>query len=156
MYSGEVAGIRFHFPTVHDPFSNPHFVRLFGPHSSAQSAHSNAPNPGPHYTSDEAQEHHLRLVDERRQRRMISNRESARRSRMRKQRHLDELAKQVAGLRAANRRLLDDLNRVTREREGVLRENRRLRDERSELEKTLGDLNAEQHGGPKGLHEKLY
>ncbi|CAA6675190.1 unnamed protein product [Spirodela intermedia] len=68
---------------------------------------------------------------------MISNRESARRSRMRKQRHLDELQFQVSGLRSVNRRLIDQLNRAIADRDHTLLENSRLRGEVSGLQRRL-------------------
>jgi len=88
----------------------------------------NSPNshfPTPQYcsisnnssTSDEAEEHQLSIIDERKQRRMISNRESARRSRMRKQ-----------------------LNHVTECHDRVLQENARLKEEASDLRQMLTDL----------------
>lgn len=81
-------------------------------------------------------------------RRMISNRESARRSRMRKQRQLHELQTQVAHLRRLNRCLFDELNAVIDNRNRVLVENECLLKEISVLrmklmefgEKTVGTL----------------
>ncbi|XP_054790069.1 basic leucine zipper 43-like [Prosopis cineraria] len=91
-------------------------------------------------TSDEADEIQLSIIDERRQRRMISNRESARRSRMRKQKHLDELWSQVVRLRNENHNLIDKLNHVSESHDRVLQENARLKEEASDLRQLLADL----------------
>ncbi|XP_030449659.1 basic leucine zipper 8-like [Syzygium oleosum] len=91
-------------------------------------------------TSDEADNRQLRLIDERRRRRMISNRESARRSRMRKQRHLDELWSQVLRLRGENQSLVERLNEATERHERAVRENARLREEVSDLRQLLRDV----------------
>lgn len=91
-------------------------------------------------TSDEADEQQLSLINERKQRRMISNRESARRSRMRKQKHLDELWSQVVWLRNENHQLVDKLNHVSESHDRVVQENAQLKEEASELRQMLSDL----------------
>ena len=106
-------------------------IHEFTPQSSSLSNNS---------TSDEAEEHQLSIIDERKQRRMISNRESARRSRMRKQKHLDELWSQVVRLRNENHSLIDKLNHVSECHDRVLQENVRLKEEASDLRQMLTDL----------------
>ncbi|GMI87541.1 hypothetical protein HRI_002423400 [Hibiscus trionum] len=91
-------------------------------------------------TSDEAEEHQVKVIDERKQRRMISNRESARRSRMRKQKHLDELWSQVIRLRNENHNLIDKLNHVSESHDRVLQENARLKEEAFDLRQMLSDV----------------
>ncbi|XP_057524143.1 basic leucine zipper 43-like [Amaranthus tricolor] len=108
---------------------------------------SNLPELTPHpscfsnnSTSDEADEQQLSIINERKQRRMISNRESARRSRMRKQRHLDELWSQVVWLRNENHQLINKLNHVTESHDLVLQENVQLKEEASELRQMVTDM----------------
>ncbi|EPS71175.1 hypothetical protein M569_03582 [Genlisea aurea] len=91
-------------------------------------------------TSDEADEQRLSILHERKQRRMISNRESARRSRMRKQRHLDELWSQVMWLRNENHQLIDKLNHVSERHDRVLQENAQLKEETTELKQIITDM----------------
>ncbi|GAV60069.1 bZIP_1 domain-containing protein [Cephalotus follicularis] len=153
MQPGEVTGLHYLIPTNQ---SNPY------------SAHFNAPtlqinrfnNPLYHFqippqahefnqqqscfsnnsTSDEAEEQQLSIINERKQRRMISNRESARRSRMRKQKHLDELWSQVVWLRNENHQLIDKLNHVSDSHDQVVQENAKLKEETSELRQMLSDM----------------
>ncbi|KAL9391868.1 hypothetical protein Peur_015788 [Populus x canadensis] len=112
-------------------FQIPPQLQEFSLQASCMSSHS---------TSDEADEQQLSLINERKQRRMISNRESARRSRMRKQKHLDELWSQVVWLRNENHQLVDKVNRVSECHEQVVQENNQLKEEISELRQVLTDM----------------
>ncbi|POO00666.1 Basic-leucine zipper transcription factor [Trema orientale] len=80
------------------------------------------------------------VVDERKRRRMISNRESARRSRMRKQKHLENLRNQVNRLRVENRELTNRLRFVLYHYQRVRTENGRLRSEHVALRQKLYDI----------------
>ncbi|KAL6007140.1 hypothetical protein ACLOJK_032636 [Asimina triloba] len=80
------------------------------------------------------------LMDQRKLKRMQSNRESARRSRMRKQKHLDDLMAQVARLRKENNQILASLNLTTQQYLGVESENSVLRTQMMELTSRLQSL----------------
>jgi hypothetical protein len=80
-------------------------------------------------------------MEQRRKRRKESNRESARRSRMRKQLHLDGLAGQAANLRAENYKMLVMLEQATVGFLTLESENSVLRTQTYELESRLRSLN---------------
>ncbi|OMO75616.1 hypothetical protein COLO4_25979 [Corchorus olitorius] len=81
------------------------------------------------------------LMDERKRKRMISNRESARRSRMRKQKHLDDLMGQVTQLRKENHEIMTRINLTTQHYMNVEAENSVLRAQANELSHRLQSLN---------------
>lgn len=81
------------------------------------------------------------LMDQRKRKRMQSNRESARRSRMRKQQHLDEMMAQVAQLRNENSQIGTSINIATQHLMNVEAENSVLRAQMAELSQRLQSLN---------------
>ncbi|CAM0947166.1 unnamed protein product [Alopecurus aequalis] len=80
------------------------------------------------------------VMEQRRAKRMLSNRESARRSRMRKQRHLDDLASQAAHLRRENAHVAAALGLTARGLLAVDAENAVLRTQAAELSARLSSL----------------
>ncbi|KAF7830520.1 basic leucine zipper 4-like [Senna tora] len=81
-----------------------------------------------------------RAVDERKRRRMLSNRESARRSRWRKKRHLENVTNQVNRLKSENRELKSRLALTLHQHLLVSLENAGLRSESVTLLTRLSDL----------------
>lgn len=112
----------------------PNFQANFPVHDFSSGVSNNS-------TSDEGDDqlHNNMIIDERKKRRMISNRESARRSRMRKQKHLDELWSQVVRLRNENYCLVDKLNHLSESHDKVVEENAKLKEENSGLRQMLTD-----------------
>ncbi|KAK9284749.1 hypothetical protein L1049_023926 [Liquidambar formosana] len=80
------------------------------------------------------------VIDERKRRRMISNRESARRSRMRKQKHLENLRNQANRLRIQNRDLRNRLRLVLYHCHVERNYNEQLQSEYSTLQKRLAGI----------------
>ncbi|KAJ9674795.1 hypothetical protein PVL29_023992 [Vitis rotundifolia] len=81
------------------------------------------------------------VMDQRKRKRMQSNRESARRSRMRKQKHLDDLVAQVAQLRKENNEILSSINITNQRYLTVEADNSILRAQAMELSQRYQSLN---------------
>ncbi|KAL5553573.1 hypothetical protein UlMin_040974 [Ulmus minor] len=171
MLPGELTGIQY-FPTENpipfspnfavfqetnlDPsfnFNRSFYPNLIQPCQELNNLSQQSSSLSNNSTSDEADEHQMRIIDERRQRRMISNRESARRSRMRKQKHLDELWSQVLRLRSENNNLMNKLNHVSESHEKVLLENAGLKGELSDLRRMLTNIQIGSPYSPAALRE---
>ncbi|KAK5775557.1 bZIP transcription factor 44-like [Gossypium arboreum] len=82
----------------------------------------------------------LSIIEERKRRRMMSNRESARRSRMRKQKHLENLRNLVNRLRIENRELTSRLGFLLYHCHRVRTDNDSLRSEYTVLRQKLSDI----------------
>ncbi|KAI3762809.1 hypothetical protein L1987_53250 [Smallanthus sonchifolius] len=81
------------------------------------------------------------LVDDRKRKRMESNRESARRSRMRKQKHIDDLKAEVSRMKNDNDQIRATITVTTQRFVEIEAENSVLRAQLSELSQRLDSLN---------------
>ncbi|KAG2318610.1 hypothetical protein Bca4012_055188 [Brassica carinata] len=81
------------------------------------------------------------LVEQRKRKRMLSNRESARRSRMKKQKLLDDLTAQVNNLKEQNNEIVTSVSITTQHYLTVEAENSVLRAQLDELSHRLESLN---------------
>ncbi|KAG9130171.1 hypothetical protein Leryth_018771 [Lithospermum erythrorhizon] len=88
-----------------------------------------------------SQENLQQVMDQRKRKRMISNRESARRSRMRKQKHLDDLMTQIAQLRKQNSEIINNISVTTQHYLHFDAENSILTAQAAELSHRLESLN---------------
>ena len=81
------------------------------------------------------------IMDQRKRKRMQSNRESARRSRMRKQKHLDDLMAQVSQIKKENNQIHTSTTITTQHYLNIEAENSVLRAQMDELSQRLQSLN---------------
>ncbi|KAK8601297.1 hypothetical protein V6N13_058985 [Hibiscus sabdariffa] len=93
------------------------------------------------------------LMDQRKRKRMESNRESARRSRMRKQKRLDDLMAQVTQLAKDNNQILTSITFTTQHYMNIEAENSVLRAQMMELSQRLDSLNEILHFLNNGAYE---
>ncbi|KAJ4727802.1 BZIP transcription factor [Melia azedarach] len=82
------------------------------------------------------------LVDERKRKRMISNRESARRSRMRKQKQMEDLVNEVSQLESSNAMLRQNIDASVQRYIEMESANNILRAQAMELTDNLRSLNS--------------
>ena len=79
-------------------------------------------------------------AEERKKRRMLSNRESARRSRLRKQQHLDDLRSHVTQMRSEKSEMLARFSLTSRQLAQISTENQSLHSQAMELQAKLHEL----------------
>lgn len=117
----------------------PSLERAFSPDDGAEKSQDrNRPNSSAQL--DIGSDEDPAVVDEKKQKRMLSNRESARRSRLRKQQHLDEMKKQVSQLRSENTEMLTKFDIASSHYAQITEENRILRAHAMELSRRLQRL----------------
>ncbi|KAI4366352.1 hypothetical protein MLD38_022239 [Melastoma candidum] len=110
--------------------------------ASSGNSSSSAATPSQPYSGSEGDARNSSggLVDQRKRRRMESNRESARRSRMRKQKHLDDLTTQILHLNKENGQILSRIDSATRNLLAVEADNSVLKAQLVELGQRLQSL----------------
>ncbi|XP_021730446.1 bZIP transcription factor 53-like [Chenopodium quinoa] len=79
-------------------------------------------------------------IDEKKRRRLDSNRESARRSREKKQKHLDNLLKEVSGLELQNKEIIYKIDEISDVLVGLDDQNNELKTLKDKLETRLDAL----------------
>ncbi|KAJ9140597.1 hypothetical protein P3X46_031228 [Hevea brasiliensis] len=85
-------------------------------------------------------DHQLGISHERRLKRMISNRESARRSRLRKKKQIEEFQCQLNHLQTTNHQLSEKVTRLSENNHQILQENSQLKEKVSSFQVVLSDL----------------
>ncbi|VVB17534.1 unnamed protein product [Arabis nemorensis] len=131
------------------PLQDDHFNSAFLPntnfHVQLQSVSQNLSNRNNSHShldpNDENMYHNEGLTpDERRARRMVSNRESARRSRMRKKKQIEELQQQVEQLMMLNHHLSEKVINLLESNHQVLQENSQLKEKVTYFQLVMADM----------------
>ena len=135
----QTAGFSFSpWDTQENPFLSPPQEPVFSFSGSDNSTpKTNSSDDG---EMNPAAEYDVVMVDERKRRRMISNRESARRSRMRKQKHLENLRNQLNRFKTGNKELTNRLRVLNLHGQLLREENQSLRYESVMLQQKLWDI----------------
>lgn len=107
-------------------------LHIFSPNTSSLSTADTILN--------EPRDQQLGIANEKRLRRMISNRESARRSRMRRKRQIEELQNRVNELQTMNHQLSDKVIHLLESNHQILQENSQLKEKVSSLQIVLSNL----------------
>lgn len=81
-------------------------------------------------------------IDDRKRKRMQSNRESAKRSRMRKQQHMDGLLSKITQMQKENREIMEMIDKTTELYIKIASDNNVLRAQMMELTDRLHSLNS--------------
>ncbi|GKU95086.1 hypothetical protein SLEP1_g8489 [Rubroshorea leprosula] len=102
--------------------------------------HILSPNMSCLSTEEEGREYQLSIDKDKRLRRIISNRESARRSRLRKKKQIEELQSQVHQLQTINHQLGQELIHLLENNHRILQENAQLKENVSTLHLVLADM----------------
>ncbi|KAK8572894.1 hypothetical protein V6N13_048454 [Hibiscus sabdariffa] len=133
------------FPAMEPDMMQWDWSELFFPAQSTGSAKSSSGEPKQNLTKgtgtgSQKQMVPANVIDERKRRRMISNRDSARRSRMRKQNHLEKLSNEVKQLQMLNQQLNNHLHTVSHQNHCLRIDNERVRFECGILQHELSDM----------------
>ncbi|KAK7411297.1 hypothetical protein VNO78_02730 [Psophocarpus tetragonolobus] len=108
----------------------------------SNNVNTSSPNTSSNSTNDNnADDHEAKaIIEDRKKKRMFSNRESARRSRMRKKQQIESLQCHLDHLQTLNRQLSEKIIYLLECNQQILQHNAQLKDKVSSLQVTLSEL----------------
>ncbi|KAI6675367.1 hypothetical protein NL676_003273 [Syzygium grande] len=122
-------------------FTSPHVTGELSPNPSLRDNSAAFDEAGEDFMNHRHHFDHVsNVVREKKLRRMISNRASARRSRLRKKKQIEELQTQAEQLRGANSKLADKIISLLESNSQIIQENGRLKEKVSSLQAVATEL----------------